>query len=163
MTPPVPAEDEFVEIGLDMSLAKPVIDAEAEALQVREDEVNPRQEHMRRHRPDDFGHVMALVHAGIGGKTIGEDCRAKGRIGGDEIFQGFAAIVANQPDTTGPAAFDALDRPDNEDFPVVTAAVATRDRIVFRPAGDAGLVDLDQGGRSFCQRLTWGCVAMLFL
>ena len=35
MPPPVPAEYEFVEIGLDMSLAEPVIDAEAQALQVR--------------------------------------------------------------------------------------------------------------------------------
>jgi len=145
MAPPVPAEDEFVEIGLDMSLAEPVIDAEAEALQVREDAVNPRQEHMRRHRPDDFGHVMALVHARIGGETIGEDCRAKSRVGGDEIFQSLPAIVGNQrqPDAAGLAAFDALDRPDNEDFPVVIAALATRDRIVFRPEGDAGLVDLD--------------------
>jgi len=81
---------------------------------------------MRRHRPDDFGHVMAVVHAGIGGETIGEDCRAKGRVGGDEIFQGLAAIVANQrqPDATGLAAFDALDRPDNEDFPIVTRTLS---------------------------------------
>ena len=76
MAPPVPAEHEFIEIGLDMSFAEPVIDAEAEALQIREDAVYPRQEHMRRHRPDDFGLVIAIVHAGIGRKAIGEDGRA---------------------------------------------------------------------------------------
>ena len=100
---------------------------------------------MRRHRPDDFGNVMALIHAGIRGKPIGEDGRAKGRVRGDEIFQGLAAIIADQrqPDATGLAAFDALDSADDEDFPVVTAALTARDRIVFRPEGDAGLVDLD--------------------
>ena len=100
---------------------------------------------MRRHRPDDFGNVMALIHAGIRGKPIGEDGRAKGRVRGDEIFQGLAAIIADQrqPDATGLAAFDALDSADDEDFPVVTAALTARDRIVFRPEGDAGLVDIN--------------------
>ena len=67
----VEAEDEFVEIGLEMRAAQAVIDAQSPDLEVGEDPVHPGQYDMRRHLADDMGVVADAGSAGIGGPPIG--------------------------------------------------------------------------------------------
>ncbi len=54
----VEAEDELVEISLEMLGAQAVIDAQGPALEVGEDAVDSGEHEMARHRPDHMG-IMA--------------------------------------------------------------------------------------------------------
>jgi hypothetical protein len=45
--PAVEAEDEFIEVGLEMLAAQPAVDAQHPNLEVGEDPVNPRQDDHR--------------------------------------------------------------------------------------------------------------------
>jgi hypothetical protein len=51
----VEAEDELVEVGLEMPAAQAVIDAQGPDLEVGEDPVHPRQHDMGGHLADDMG------------------------------------------------------------------------------------------------------------
>ena len=66
------AEDELVQIRIDMLAAQAVIGAQPPPLHQREDPVNPRQHDMGRHRAD-HARVMPVVgESGIGGVAVGE-------------------------------------------------------------------------------------------
>src|ERR1700745_4220547 len=66
----VEAEDELIEVGLEVLAAQPVIDAQGPDLEVGEDPVNPGQDDMGGHRADDTGIVGDAGGAGISGPTI---------------------------------------------------------------------------------------------
>ena len=55
--PAVEAEDEFIEVGLEVLAAQPVIDAQGPDLEVGEDPVNPGQDDVGSHLADDMGIV----------------------------------------------------------------------------------------------------------
>ena len=55
--PAVEAEDEFIEVGLEVLAAQPVIDAQGPDLEVGEDPVNPGQHDVGSHLADDMGIV----------------------------------------------------------------------------------------------------------
>ena len=55
--PAVEAEDEFIEVGLEVFAAQPVIDAQGPDLEVGEDPVNPGQDDVGSHLADDMGIV----------------------------------------------------------------------------------------------------------
>jgi hypothetical protein len=69
--PAVEAEDEFIEVGLEVLAAQPVVDAQRPDLEVGEDPVNPGQDDMGGHLADDMGIVGDAGGAGISGPTIG--------------------------------------------------------------------------------------------
>ena len=73
MPSPVPAEDELIEIGLDVWPAEAVVDAQAQALQVREHPVDPGEKHMGGHHAHGFGQVPAALHALVGRQPVSQD------------------------------------------------------------------------------------------
>ena len=75
----VEAEDELVEVGLEMPAAQAVIDAQSPDLEVGEDPVHPGQHDMGGHLADDMGIVTDAGSAGIGGPSVGLGGRARVR------------------------------------------------------------------------------------
>ena len=67
----VEAEDELVEVGLEMLAAQAMIDAQTPYFEVGEDPVHPRQHDMGGHLADDVGIVVDAGSAGIGGPSVG--------------------------------------------------------------------------------------------
>jgi hypothetical protein len=61
----IEAEDEFVEIGLQMLEAQAVVNAEAPGFQVRKNSVDAGHNDMRRHWFDDMRLVADMGDAGI--------------------------------------------------------------------------------------------------
>ena len=68
--PAVEAEDEFIEVGLEVLAAQPVVDAQGPDLKVGEDAVNPGQDDVGRHLADDMGIVGETDGAGIPGPVL---------------------------------------------------------------------------------------------
>jgi hypothetical protein len=56
-TPTIEAEDEFIEVGLEVLAAQSVIDAQGSDLEVGEDPVDPREDDVGGHLADDMGIV----------------------------------------------------------------------------------------------------------
>ena len=69
--PAVEAEDEFIEVGLEVLAAHPVVDAQGPDLEVGEDPVNPREHDVGSHLADDMGIMSDAGGAGIPGPAIG--------------------------------------------------------------------------------------------
>ena len=88
--PAVEAEDEFIEIGLEVLAAQPVVDAQGPDLEVGEDPVNPGQDDMGGHLADDMGIMGDAGGAGISGPTIGLGGGAGGEVGGEEGVEAAA-------------------------------------------------------------------------
>ena len=70
-SPAVEAKDEFIEVGLEVLAAQPVIDAQGPDLEVGKDPVHPGQDNMSGHFTDDMGIMGDTGGAGISGPTIG--------------------------------------------------------------------------------------------
>jgi len=69
--PSVEAEDEFIEVGLEVLAAQPVIDARAQTLRLEKNPVNPGEHDVGGHLADDMGIVGDVGGAEISGPTIG--------------------------------------------------------------------------------------------
>src|SRR3954468_24113922 len=67
----VEAEDELVEVGLEVFSTQAVIDAECPALEVGEDAVGPGQHDMGGHAADDMRIVRDAGNPGIPGPAVG--------------------------------------------------------------------------------------------
>src|SRR3984893_11030668 len=123
----VEAEDEFVEIGLEMRAAQAVIDAQSPDLEVGEDPVHPGQYDMRRHLADDMGVVADAGSAGIGGPPIGLGGSAGREIVGDERMQAVGRVVGHlgEADAAGssPAVLN-LDGADDQHLALMAASAA---------------------------------------
>src|ERR1700747_689350 len=89
----VEAEDEFIEVGLEVLAAQPVVDAQGPDLEVGEDPVNPGQDDMGGHLADDMGIVGDVSGAGISGPTIRLGGGARGDIGGEESAQAGSRVI----------------------------------------------------------------------
>ena len=99
--PAVEAEDEFIEIGLDMFFPQAVIDTGRPAFEVREDAMNPRQNDMGGHRSDGLRLMGLAFKAGIAWPAIGLDTRS----GGDGPFnKAVKACLAEILDSVQPDA-----------------------------------------------------------
>ena len=81
--PAVKAEDEFIEVGLQVLAAQPVVDAQRLDLEVGEDAVHPRQDGMGGLLADDMG-IVGDASGGISGPAIGLGGGAGGDVGGEE-------------------------------------------------------------------------------
>jgi len=89
MPAPIPPEHELVEIRLQISFTKPVINAQPKPLNVREDSMNPRHEDMSSHLADHAGIVSAVWHIGVGRVAVRPDGAALGRDAGHEVVKRF--------------------------------------------------------------------------
>src|SRR5215210_6529653 len=146
----VEAEDELVEVGLEVFATQAVIDAERPALEIGEDAVGPRQHDMSGHAADDMRIVRDAGSTGIPGPAVGLGGGAGGEIGLEKGMQTIGRIVGHllQADATGagPAVLD-LDGTDHEYLALMAAPAAAGQGIVLVAADDLGFVDLDEPGQ----------------
>src|SRR5215217_9267245 len=99
----VEAEDELVEVGLEVFATQAVIDAERPALEIGEDAVGPGQYDMGGHAADDMRIVHDAGSTGVPGPAVGLGGGAGGEIGLEEGMQASGRIVGHllQADATG--------------------------------------------------------------
>src|SRR6267378_8581845 len=148
-TAAVEAEDELVEIGLQMLAAQAVVDTQRPDLEVREDAVHPGQDDVGSHLTNDVGVVFDAGSAGIGGPSVGLGSGAWCEVVGDEGMQAVGRVVGHlvQADAAW-AGFTVLhlDGADDQHLALVAAAATAGHGIVLTAAGNLGLVDLNQTG-----------------
>src|SRR3954464_3278742 len=144
----VEAEDELVEVGLEVLATQAVIDAERPALEVGEDAVGPRQHDMSGHTANDMRIVRDAGSTGISCPAVGLGGSAGGEIGREEGMQTTGRIVGHllQADATGGAVRD-LDGADQEYLALMAAPTAAGQGVVLAAADDLGFVDLDEPGQ----------------
>ena len=80
--PAIEAEDKFIEVGLEVLAAQPVIDAQGPDLEVGKDAVDPRQHDVSGHLADDMGVMGDAGGTRIPGPTIGLSGGAGGEVDG---------------------------------------------------------------------------------
>src|ERR671920_2265451 len=106
----VEAEDELVEVGLEVFATQAVIDAERPALEIGEDAVGPGQHDMGSHAADDMRIMLDAGSTGIPCPAVGLGGGAGGEIGLEEGMQATGRIVGHllQADAAGagPAILD---------------------------------------------------------
>ena len=144
-TSPVEAEDEFVEVGLEVLSAQPVINAQGPDFEVGEDPVHPGQHDVGRHLAADMGLVTDAGGTRISRPAIGLGRGAGGEVGGEEGMQAGGRIIGNlaQANAAGTeAAVLDLDRADDQDFALMAAPAAAGDRIVLAAADDLGFISV---------------------
>ena len=153
--PTVEAEDEFIEVRLEVLAAQPVIDAQGPDFEVGEDPVNPWEHDVGGHLADDVGIVGDAGGAGVPGPAIGFGGGAGGEIGGKKGMEAGGRVIGDLAETdaagTKAAVLD-LDGADDQHFALMAAPATARDRIVFTAAGDFGFIDLDQSGKRAAAR-----------
>ena len=88
----VEAEDELVEVGLQMPAAQAVVDAQALDLEVGEDTVRPGQHDIGGHLADNMGIVADAGNTGVSRPAVGLGGRPRGEVLGDEGMQTVDAI-----------------------------------------------------------------------
>src|SRR5882672_11576069 len=91
--PAVEAEDELIEVGLEVLAPQSVVDAQGPDLEVGEDPVNPGQDDMGGHLADDMGIVGETGGAGIPGPAIGLGGGAGGEVGGEEGVEAGGRVI----------------------------------------------------------------------
>ena len=96
----VVAEDELVEVGVDVLAAKAVIGPEAPTLQEGEHPMNPLEGNVRRHVADDAGIVPIFGDTRIRGVPVGDQRRAWRDVGLDEGMDVRRVVAGNggEPD-----------------------------------------------------------------
>src|SRR6201993_2555219 len=153
--PAVEAEDELIEVGLEVLAAQPVIDAQGPDLEVGEDPVNPGQDDMGGHRADDMGIVGDAGGAGISGPTLRLGGGAGSDVDGEEGVEAGGRGIGDLAEANAPGAkaavFD-LDGADNQYLALMAAPATARDRIVFAAASDLGFIHLDKAGQRAAAR-----------
>ena len=131
--PAVEAEDEFIEVKLEVLAAQPVIDAQGPDLEVGEDPVNPREHDVGGHLANDMG-IVGDAGAGISRPTIGLGGGTAAEVGGEEGVEAGGRVIGHlaQADAAGAeaAVFD-LDGADDQHFALMAAPATAGNRVVF--------------------------------
>src|SRR6266511_2852555 len=101
----VEAEDEFVEVRLQVLAAQAMVDAQGPTFEVREHPMGPGEHDMGGHRADDVRIVGDARRAFVGGPAVGLGGGAGGDIGRDEGVQacGGEAGYGGEPHPAGSA------------------------------------------------------------
>jgi hypothetical protein len=147
--PPVKAEDEFVEVGLEVLAAQAVVDAQGPDFEVGKDPVHPGQHDVGRHLADDMGLVSEAGSTWISRPAVGLGGGAGGEVGGEKGLQAGGRIIGNLAEANAAgatAAIGNLDSADDQDFALMAAPAAAGERIVLAAADDLGFIDLDKAG-----------------
>src|SRR3954454_12276443 len=139
--PAVEPEDELVQVGLEVLLAQPVVDAQRPPLRVRGHPMDPGQDQVGQRVADHPRVVLHLLEPGVARPAVAHHGAADGDHGGDEGAERDRRGVADrrEPDPPRPLAFD-LDRAGEEELAVVRPPGA--DRLPLGAKGDRGLVHL---------------------
>ena len=140
---PVEAEDELVEVGLQVLASETVVDAQRPGLEVGEDAMNPGQDDMGGHVSNDVGVVCDAGRAGVAGPAVGPGSGAGGEVGAQEGVQAVGGEVLDprQADPAGPTLAD-LDSAGDQQFALVATPAAAARRVVLGAAGDQAFVHL---------------------
>ena len=154
-------KNEFVEIGVEVPAAQPVIRAKAPSFQQCENSVNPWQDNMSRHFADHARIVPIVGQSWIGRVAIGDQGGSALHIGSDEGLDRSCGIVGDHGEANAararieifcvPAsrlglidvAIDHLDGANDEDF----AGGAGLEECIAFAEGDFRLIDLDDSLR----------------
>ena len=96
----VEAEDEFVEIGLQMFTAQAVIDGKTQVFRFENSLLDAGQDDRRRQVSDDMRIVAAMGHSGIGSKSVGFRGGAGGNAGLHERVQRAGAVICDHAEPT---------------------------------------------------------------
>jgi hypothetical protein len=151
----VEAENEFIEVGLEVLAAQPMIHAQGPDLEVGKDPVDPRQEDVRSHLADDMGFMGDAGGSGISGPTIGLGSGTGREIGGEKRMQASSRIIGDlaEADAAGTAtAVLDLNGADDQHFALMAAPATPADGIVFAAADDFGFIHFDQPGQRAAPR-----------
>ena len=84
----IEAEDKLIKIGLEMSAAQAMIDAERPGLEVGEYPMDPEEHDVSGHGADDVRLVPDVLGAGIGGPAVG-----LGEVVGEKAMQAVGGEV----------------------------------------------------------------------
>ena len=146
VTASIPAKDELFEVAAQVRRADAVIGAERPSLEIGEDAMDPRQDHMRRHLADDLGLVVVALEAFVYGEAVAEDGSAFFNSAGDEAFDAGRREVLQRRETDAArmAIGREFDRADEMQLADGAAALAAGYRVVFGAVGDVALVDFDE-------------------
>ena len=147
--PAVEAKDEFIEVGLEVFAAQPVIDAQGPDLEVGKDPVDPRQDNVRGHLADDMRIMGDAGSSGISGPTIGLGSGTGREIGGEKgMASGRIIGDLAEADAAGNAtAVLDLNGADDQHFALMAAPATPGDRIVLAAADNFGFIHLDKAGK----------------
>ena len=153
--PPVEAEGELVEVGLEVLVAHAVMNATQPRLQVGEDEMNDRQILLSDLGVASLGDgevfVAALGEAGIAGPIVGDDRRTRSNGALDKAAERFRAAVwhDSESDTSGVAtALPLIELGSRLALSHFNGAgdkklVVNAPALAARAAADPGFVDFD--------------------
>ena len=146
VAPAVEAEDEIVEIALQMPSPEAVKGTEPAALQVQEHAMHRLDDAVCGHLADDLAVVIVPRQAHIALPDVGDH---RGTWGGgvDEGGERRRREIGDrrQPDPPRLARRRQLDGTGDRHLADRAATTAAVDRVVLAAQGDLGLVDLDQG------------------
>jgi len=100
---PVVAEDELIQIRIDVLAAEAVVRAEAPPFQKGEDPMDPFERDVARHVADDAGIVAVVGQPLVGRMAVRHQCRARRDVRLDESVDMLRLVARDrgQPDSAG--------------------------------------------------------------
>jgi hypothetical protein len=154
MPSPIPAEDELVEVSLQMCFADAMEGAHGPALEVREYPVDPGQQDVGGHGADDLGLMPVIPEASVGCQAIADHRRATVDRPLDEASDASGGKVPErlQANSSGLAFLGQLDRANDQQFTHVAPALTPSHRIVLGSEREFAFVDFDE----ICKQRTFG-------
>lgn len=146
MASAIPAEDELFEVAAQVWRADAVISAERPSLEVGEDAMDPRQDHMRRHFADDLGLVVVALEAFVRREAVAEDrCAGLDCAGDESLDAGRREVLQRrEADAAWMAVRREFDCADEMKLADCAAALAASNRVGLGAIGDVALVDFDE-------------------
>ena len=140
----IEAENELIQVCLEMRPAQTMVDALGPRLEVGEGDVYPGQDDVGGHRADDVGIVSDLGRSRIAGPAVGLGGAPRLQRRLDEGVQAVGRIILDhgQAQASRLAVVD-LDPAYDQHLALVAASAAAGRRVVLGPQGQACLVDLD--------------------
>ena len=146
VAPSVPAEDEFVEVAVQMGAAQAVEGPERPAFEVGEHAMDPLQDDMGGHFPDDLRFMVVIGQTDISAPTIGDHPRARRGYFGDEGMEagGGEILDRRHADASRLALARQFHGAGDEHLADGASPASAGWWIGFSAQGDLGFVGLDQ-------------------
>jgi len=145
LPPTVPAEDELLEVDIEVTTVDTVVDTHHPALHQREDAAYALEPERRGQFAHGLRGALTVGNTTVSLVAVGEDRRVGIRAAQHEGMQGFPAAGADRfkADAARPNFLAPLYRPDDVEHSDGAAALSAADVLVLGSEGNARLVDLD--------------------